>query len=120
MRQPNHMSLVRHSPDLLAGLPGADLVARGLEDLGRGETESIEALLVLMAAPRMRPCGFPWLKEPADPSPELELRLYRRLGESGDEAPYGTYNSLRATLSSFLSALEVRANRDGAADGCPP
>ena len=113
MRESNPMTLEPETLALLAGLPGEDLVIRGLEDLGRGESASIEALLVLMAKPRMMAGGFPRLEElTGPPTPDLELRLYRRLGEVGDENPYGTYNSLKTRLSSFLSALEARGHRE--------
>jgi hypothetical protein len=69
----------------------------------------------------MMPCGFSWLEELAGPSPpDIELRLYSRLGEAGNEDPYGTYNSLKATISSFLSALEVREKRERAANAGAP
>ena len=107
------MNQVSETISQLAGLPGEDLILRGLEDLGRGESGSIEALLVLMAMPRMVEGGFPWLEERNGAPPlDLELRLYRRLSECGEEDSYGAYNSLKARLSSFLSALELRRNRE--------
>jgi len=38
-------------------LPGSDLISQGLRDLASG-TESIESLLVLVGAPRLRRLGF--------------------------------------------------------------
>jgi hypothetical protein len=44
----------------LEGLPGGDLTAKGLLDLEQGE-ETVEALLVCIAAPRLRAAGVPVL-----------------------------------------------------------
>ena len=41
----------------LSALPGADLVVKGLHDLEAG-TESIEALLVQVGAPKLRSLGL--------------------------------------------------------------
>ena len=57
-------------------LPGAELISQGLEDLARG-TESIEALLVSIAAPRLRSLGYAM----GEGFPEPELGLYRLLAE---------------------------------------
>ena len=55
-------------------LPGAELVEQGRRDLERG-VESSEALLVSMAAERLRTLGI------AVPAafPDAQLRLYRKL-----------------------------------------
>jgi len=43
--------------DLLTGLPGEELVRRGLEDLQAGRT-TVWAYLVALAAPRLRRVGL--------------------------------------------------------------
>ncbi len=55
-------------------LPGGDLVAKGLQDLARS-SETIEALLVSIAAPRLGALGVPV----AAPLADAEHRLYERL-----------------------------------------
>jgi hypothetical protein len=56
------------------GLPGADLVQKGLEDLGRG-VESMEALLVSIGRPRLLRLGFDVARRYDRP----EHRLYELL-----------------------------------------
>lgn len=90
-------------------LPGAELLEGGPEDLARGR-ETVAALLVAIAAPRLRRLGIPVPPDrdlPRDP----EERLYRLLGrEHGD--PYGLYNSLLRRLTSFARALERERRSD--------
>ncbi len=85
----------------LAGLPGADLVERGLADLARGR-ESPEALLVAIGAPRLRRLGFDIGQTP--PSPEA--RLYDLLAQDDPDAAHGRYNALLRRLVSFERAAE--------------
>ncbi|MBI4545376.1 MAG: hypothetical protein HY703_09285 [Gemmatimonadetes bacterium] len=82
-------------------LPGEDLVARGLEDLGRG-LESIPALLVSIGAPRLRRLGA--VVENAIPGPEH--RLYQLLRRENPDAAHGRYNALIRRLVSFERAAE--------------
>lgn len=82
-------------------VPGADLVRAGLNDLANG-IESIESLLVLVGAPRLRRLGFDVPDTPDYP----EDRLYAKLSErSGDAAP-SQYNALIRRLVSFERAME--------------
>lgn len=83
-------------------LPGADLVEAGLTDLARG-VESIEALLVLIGAPRLRSCGIA-VPETGDGEPEH--RLFERLVEEDPETAHSRYNALIRRLVSYESALE--------------
>ena len=86
-------------------LPGADLIQRGLDDVAAGN-ETVEALLVEIAAPRLRQLG---LRVPdAFSGGDAEIRLYARLGQNGALDPYGAYNALLRRLSSFVRALEHR------------
>lgn len=89
-------------------LPGADLVAAGIEALTRGEF-TVEALLVAVGAQRLRaagldlPCAEGWPEEP-------ELALYAALGaEHGGDA-HSRYNALLRRLVSFERALERRGH----------
>jgi hypothetical protein len=82
-------------------LPGGDLVAKGLQDLA-GSSVTVEALLVSIAAPRLRDMGVPV----ALPLPDAEHRLYERLGCDGPDSAHSRYNALLRRLTSFESALE--------------
>lgn len=94
----------------LAGLPGAALVRRGLEDLAERRL-SVEALTVAIASERLRRLGIGLA--PAELPRDRELALYAALRarhEVGTDA-YARYNSLRRELDSFLEALEARRRR---------
>ena len=82
-------------------LPGADLVRAGLNDLANG-VESVESLLVLVGAPRLRDLGFDVPDTPDYP----EDRLYARLAEMRGDAAHSEYNALIRRLVSFERALE--------------
>ncbi len=85
----------------LEGLPGGDLVAKGLQDLARsGETD--ESLLVSIAAPRLRALGVLVAAPLADP----EHRLYERLAREDPDSAHSRYNALLRRLTGFESALE--------------
>ena len=93
-------------------LPGADLVARGLEDLSRGR-ESLEALLVSIGAPRLRSAGLRLPRVLSDP----EHRLYRLLAEESGNEAHSRYNALIRRLVSFERALECATQRPRPASG---
>jgi len=82
-------------------LPGGDLVAKGLEDLAGGR-ESEEALLVSIAAARLRSAGIPVARSLPDP----EHRLYERLAQVDSDSAHSRYNGLLRRLTSFESALD--------------
>jgi hypothetical protein len=82
-------------------LPGGDLVAKGLEDLARSR-ETDEALLVSIAAPRLRDLGLPVSAPLRDP----EHRLYERLAREDSDSAHSRYNALLRRITSFASALE--------------
>ncbi len=88
----------------LLHLPGGDLVTKGLEDLASGR-ETIEALLVSIAAPRLRQRGV----LVPEPLPDPERRLYERLAEEDADSAHSRYNALLRRLTSFESALECVA-----------
>ena len=80
-------------------LPGRDLIDQGLLDLGIG-VESVESLLVSLAAPRLRALG---IAVPV-PFPDAELRLYNRLSATFGAGAHARYNSLVRRVVSFQRA----------------
>ena len=76
---------------------------RGIQDLATGRNDSIEALLVQIARPRLVAAG---LDVPGPDKEEAELALYRRLTAEGADDPYSAYNSLLRRLASCAAALE--------------
>jgi len=91
--------------DLIAGLPGEDLVRQGLADFQAGLC-TIPACLVHIARPRLSRAGLMpenipgWISEP-------ELQLYDLLKQEGGDA-YSRYNALLRELVSFENALDRR------------
>ena len=77
-------------------LPGEDLVRRGIADLESG-TESVEALLVSIGAPRLKALGF--AVPPSFPAPEH--RLYALLAAEDSNSAHSRYNALVRRLVSF-------------------
>jgi hypothetical protein len=82
-------------------VPGADLVRTGLDDLANG-VDSIESLLVLIGAPRLRKLGFDVPDTPDYP----EDRLYAKLAEMSGDAAHSQYNALIRRLVSFERAMD--------------
>lgn len=83
-------------------LPGAELIRTGLGDLRHGR-ESIEALLVLIGAPRLRRIG---IDVPDRAVAHPEHRLYELLARSDSDSAHSRYNSLIRRLVSFERAAE--------------
>src|SRR5882762_424696 len=84
-------------------LPGQDLVEQGLADLARRELSDF-ALLVLIAAPRLKRLGIhipdhPFLRP-------YEHRLYERLDQRLGAGAHSYYNSLIRRIVSYARALE--------------
>jgi hypothetical protein len=94
---------------LLSRLPGSELIREGLDDAYAG-VESVNALLVEIAAPRLREFGMSVPEFPAQPL-DAEIRLYRRLGAEFAADAYGQYNSLLRRLTSFNRAMERALRR---------
>lgn len=88
-----------------ADLPGADLIATGLEDLARGRWTN-EALLVAIGAPRLRALGVPVPDDDALPD-EPEHRLWQRLAAERTDF-HSAFNALRRRLVSYQRALDRR------------
>ena len=83
-------------------LPGEGLIESGITDLERG-IESVPALLVSIAAPRLRMLGVA-VPEGTIPSPEA--RLYRLLQQTHGDAAHSQYNALIRRLVSYERAAE--------------
>ncbi len=82
-------------------LPGGDLIAEGIADLGRGE-ETLAALLVSIGEPRLRRLGI----EIGRPLPDPERRLYTALAATNPRSAHGRFNALIRRLVSFERAAE--------------
>lgn len=88
-------------------LPGGEILRNGLRDLQEG-VRSIDALLVLVAAPRLTRCGL--RIPPTSPPSELpEHDLFRRLSVDHGPEAYRHYRSLLRRLVSLENALECQA-----------
>jgi hypothetical protein len=96
-----------HEP-LDKSLPGHELVEQGLADLAQNRL-SDHALLVLIAAPRLKRLGIPVPEWPISGSCEHQLydRLEARLGTGA----HSHYNSLIRRIVSFAHALEREQSR---------
>ncbi len=88
-----------------ADLPGHELVSEGLEDLAAGR-ESESALLVAMAAPRLRTLGF---DVPVGGGVRPSHRLYELL--AANEGAHSRYNALVTRIVSFARAAEHASSR---------
>ena len=87
-----------------SSLPGHELVRAGVEDLAAGrETEA--ALVVAMAAPRLRAVG---VEVPAGGGSWPSHRLYELLSKS-DSGAHGRYNALVGRIVSFARSVEHAA-----------
>ena len=94
--------------DDFEGLPGAELVRSGLTDLRAGRL-SESALLLLVAAPRLRDLGID-LPEREGIQRPFEHRLYELLEQTHGAAAYSRYNSLIRRIVSFARALARERN----------
>ncbi len=83
--------------------PGADLVAKGIENLHDGKF-TVEALLVLIGGPRLRRLGIPVPQHHLQICPELSL--YQLLQKNDNANAYSLYNSYLRRLISFEHACE--------------
>lgn len=84
-----------------SGLPDADLIAAGLNDLARG-LETVPALLVSIGAPRLTRLGYTVPPAFAEP----EMRLWELLARDDSDTAHGRYNALIRRLVSFERAAE--------------
>jgi hypothetical protein len=86
------------------GLPGAELIEQGLEDLALG-IHTAAALLVLIGAPRLRELG---LDVPPSPIASPEHALYDLLAREDPDSAHSRYNALLRRLVSFERAAAAR------------
>lgn len=97
------LTLVRARLRLVAmsvpGMPGEELVTRGVADLRRGVV-SPESLLVSIGAPRLQALGIT-VDEPLD---EPERRLWELLARDDPDDAHARYNALVRRLVSFEQA----------------
>ena len=84
------------------GLPGADLIESGLNDLRAGR-ETVAALLVAIGAPRLRNIG---LEIPDNLPPHPEHRLYDLLAKDDSDSAHSRYNAFVRRLVSYERAAE--------------
>ncbi len=94
--------------DANALLPGADLVREGLADLSRDQVTD-SALLVLIAAPRLRRLGLEIPERPA--LRPYEHQLYARLDQRLGAGAHSYYNSLIRRIVSYARTLEREKSR---------
>jgi hypothetical protein len=84
----------------MQGLPGAELIDKGLADLARNE-ETVESLLVSIGSPKLRSLGVSVGSIFENP----EHRLYALLGREHGNIAHGQYNALVRRLVSYERAL---------------
>jgi len=80
-------------------LPGGELIEQGLSDLADG-SETVESLLVSIAAPRLRALGYDVPVGFEDP----DLRLYGMLADRYGDGAHSRYNALVRRIVSFQRA----------------
>jgi hypothetical protein len=90
------------------GLPGGEVIDAGLAALAAGE-ESIESLLVSLAAPRLKREGVPL---PRELFPNADVRLFRLLERKGGDLAHARYLACLRQAASFANACaNSRLNR---------
>jgi hypothetical protein len=94
---------------LFENLPGADLIAEGLEDLAK-RRDTIAAELVKIGSPRLRDCGVN-VEVTQEDALNADHRLYDLLRVKHGRAAHSQYNALLGQLVSFERALEHRVRR---------
>ena len=88
------------------GLPGAELIEAGLQDLRAGR-ETIAGLLVAIGAPRLRELG---LNLPDSLPRNPEHRLYELLAQDDSDSAHSRYNAFVRRLVSYERAAECVSN----------
>jgi hypothetical protein len=89
------------------GLPGGELIDRGLLDLADGN-ETRASLVVSLAAPRLRREGVPL---PESVFPDADRRLYRLLEEENPELAHSRYLACLRRVQSFADACSALPGR---------
>ncbi len=88
---------------LIDGLPGADLIARGVADARAGKL-TVFTCLLWIAMPTLEREGIIPPDCPTTPCVDPELTMYRLLQREGGDA-FGRYNALLRRLVSFQRSL---------------
>ena len=103
------MSPISKSPGhaLILGLPGEDLILKGIEDLRMSHCTE-ESCLVRIASNRLERAGLQI--SPTVSPKNAELDLYHLLSHHGNNA-HSKYNALISRLISFEQALDHRLSR---------
>ena len=92
------------APDFQAlGLPGAETIDVGLADLAAGK-ESIESLLVSLAAPRLKREGVPL---PRDLFADADVHLYRLLEQRDGALAHARFLAYLRQAASFADACST-------------
>jgi len=85
------------------GLPGGEIIDRGLEALAACR-ESVESLAVSLAAPRLRREGVPL---PESVIPNADMRLYRMLERTSGDLAHARYLAYLRQVASFADSLSA-------------
>jgi len=85
------------------GLPGGEIIDAGLDALAGG-AESVESLLVSLAAPRLRREGVPL---PRDVFADADERLYRLLEAAHGDLAHARYLAYLRQAASFSDACAL-------------
>ena len=89
------------------GLPGGEILDAGLEHLAE-DRETVESLLVSLAAPRLRREGVPL---PPAVFPEAEERLYQLLEGMDEDMAHARYLAYLRQAESFADACAMVRGR---------
>lgn len=89
----------------LSQFPGGDLVMKGLADLAKNALSN-EALLVLVASPRLSNLGIEVPKRSDVPLP-YEHALYSALEARNPKGAHNAYNALIQRIVSFANAYSL-------------
>ena len=100
---------MNRAPIDLEGLPGEELITKGLRDLCEGVLSSPEALLVAIVRTKLTELGVE-VPASAFEVEDAELRLYATFPGTTQEA-YREYKSLTHRLGKFERALQGRVLR---------
>jgi len=85
------------------GLSGGEMIDSGLNDLVSGK-ETIERVVVSLAAPRLRREGIPL---PTAILPDADRRLYRLLEQTTGDLAHARYLAYQRQVASFADACRV-------------
>jgi hypothetical protein len=99
--------MIAQNLSLIQGLPGEELILKGLADLA-DKSHTIESCLVRIASNRLSQAGI--LTAPVPSAENAELDLYQFYLPLGNGA-HSKYNAIIRQLISFEQALDHRISR---------